>query len=292
MVHLDARGRPGATAAASSAAAAAPRTRCARCSTRWRAASGLELRRGGRGVMDVVLRRPRSPSARVVKPQGRKGEVLAEPLSDRPDRFPALRARVRPGPGRRGARDRGHRPLAAQGRFVLKLEGVDSIDEAEGYRGIELRIGEDGARRAARGLATTTTSSKGLLRGGRGRQRALGAVARHPGDRRGSRRGLGGDAAGRGAGAAGGGRSSAEVDLEAGRDRWCAVPGWRTRCCALTWSPSSRGMIEAPLGDGHRAPRHRDAAWPRSPSTTCAQFTERPPPHAWTTRRSAAGRAW
>ena len=30
-----------------------------------------------------------------------------------------------------------------KGRFVLKLEGVDSIDEAEGYRGLELRIGEE-----------------------------------------------------------------------------------------------------------------------------------------------------
>ena len=27
--------------------------------------------------------------------------------------------------------------------MVLKFEGVDSIDEAEKYRGIELRIGED-----------------------------------------------------------------------------------------------------------------------------------------------------
>jgi len=30
-----------------------------------------------------------------------------------------------------------------KGRFVLKLEGVGSIDEAEAYRGLELRIGEE-----------------------------------------------------------------------------------------------------------------------------------------------------
>jgi ribosomal 30S subunit maturation factor RimM len=36
---------------------------------------------------------------RVVKPQGRKGEVLVDPLSDRPDRFPALRAAYVPGTG-------------------------------------------------------------------------------------------------------------------------------------------------------------------------------------------------
>ena len=28
---------------------------------------------------------------RIVRPQGRKGEVVVEPLSDRPDRFPSLR---------------------------------------------------------------------------------------------------------------------------------------------------------------------------------------------------------
>ena len=80
----------------------------------------------------------------VVKPQGRKGEVLVEPLSDRPDRFTSLRRVYVPGPGGAGAR-----PVAVtdrwphKGRVVLKLEGVDSIEEAERYRGIELRIGED-----------------------------------------------------------------------------------------------------------------------------------------------------
>jgi 16S rRNA processing protein RimM len=80
----------------------------------------------------------------VVKPQGRKGEVLVQPLSDRPDRFESLRRVFVPVPGGAGARavavtDR----WPHKGRFVLKLEGVDSIDEAEKYRGIDLRIGED-----------------------------------------------------------------------------------------------------------------------------------------------------
>ena len=80
---------------------------------------------------------------RVVKPQGRKGEVLVEPLSDRPERFPALRAAYVAAPGG------GSRAVAVQscwphkGRFVLKLAGVDSIDDAEAYRGLELRIGEE-----------------------------------------------------------------------------------------------------------------------------------------------------
>jgi 16S rRNA processing protein RimM len=81
----------------------------------------------------------------VVKPQGRKGEVLVHPLSDRPDRFASLqRVFVPPLPGGSGARAVvvTHR-WPHKGRFVLKLEGVDSIDEAERYRGVELRIGED-----------------------------------------------------------------------------------------------------------------------------------------------------
>jgi 16S rRNA processing protein RimM len=91
----------------------------------------------GRPFADLVA------IGRVVKPQGRKGEVLVAPLSDRPDRFPALRAAHVQAPGG------GSRAVVVQscwphkGRFVLKLEGVDSIDEAEGYRGLELRIGEE-----------------------------------------------------------------------------------------------------------------------------------------------------
>jgi 16S rRNA processing protein RimM len=80
----------------------------------------------------------------VVKPQGRRGEVLVEPLSDRPERFSSLRRVFVPVPGSAAARavavtDR----WPHKGRVVLKLDGVDSIDEAEKYRGVELRIGED-----------------------------------------------------------------------------------------------------------------------------------------------------
>lgn len=80
---------------------------------------------------------------RVVKPQGRHGELAVESFTDRPDRFPSLRTAYVPGP------DGQARPVVVtsawphKGRFVLKLEGVDSIDEAERYRGMELRIGEE-----------------------------------------------------------------------------------------------------------------------------------------------------
>ena len=80
---------------------------------------------------------------RVVKPQGRKGEVLTECLSDYPERFPGLRSVYVPTPGG------GAREVAVascwphKGRFVLKLDGVDSIDDAEAYRGVEIRIAEE-----------------------------------------------------------------------------------------------------------------------------------------------------
>lgn len=79
---------------------------------------------------------------RVVKPQGRKGELLTEPFSDRPERFPSLRKAyvTAPGGGFREVRVSSCWPH--KGRFVLKLEGVDSIDDAEGYRGLDLCIPE------------------------------------------------------------------------------------------------------------------------------------------------------
>jgi len=79
---------------------------------------------------------------RVVKPQGRHGEVKVEPFSDRKDRFPTLARAFVPAPGG-GAREvRVERCFAHKDRFVLKLAGVDSIDEAEKLRGAELRIAE------------------------------------------------------------------------------------------------------------------------------------------------------
>jgi len=79
---------------------------------------------------------------RVVKPQGRRGEVAVQPLTDRPDRFPGLRRAFVPAPGG-GAREvRVRRAWPHKGRFVLEIEGVSSIDDAEKLRGLELRIAE------------------------------------------------------------------------------------------------------------------------------------------------------
>jgi len=78
--------------------------------------------------------------ARVVRPQGRWGEVVAEILTDFPQRFAARRKlyveRLGSAP----------EPVAVEkvwlhkGRVVLKFAGVDSIDKAERLRGLYVLI--------------------------------------------------------------------------------------------------------------------------------------------------------
>jgi 16S rRNA processing protein RimM len=80
---------------------------------------------------------------RIVKPQGRRGEVLAEPLSDVPGRFPALKKAFVPGPGGEAREVSVTSCWPHKGRFVLKLAGVDSIDAAERLRGLEIRTYEE-----------------------------------------------------------------------------------------------------------------------------------------------------
>jgi 16S rRNA processing protein RimM len=79
----------------------------------------------------------------VVKPQGRRGEVAVEPTTDDPERFPGLRRAWLPGPGEGGHPVEVTSCFAHKGRYVLKLAGVDSIDEAERLRGQDLRIPEE-----------------------------------------------------------------------------------------------------------------------------------------------------
>ncbi|MET0552675.1 MAG: ribosome maturation factor RimM [Vicinamibacteria bacterium] len=80
---------------------------------------------------------------RIVKPQGRHGEVVVESFSDVPERFPSLREAYVPGPGGTARAVRVTSCWPHKQRFVLKLAGVESIDDAEQYRGLELRIGEE-----------------------------------------------------------------------------------------------------------------------------------------------------
>lgn len=78
--------------------------------------------------------------AKVVKTQGRHGEVAVDPYSNVPGRFTAgVRFFASPAPGK------GRELLVTEvwshkGRLVLKFAGIDSISEAEALVGCELQV--------------------------------------------------------------------------------------------------------------------------------------------------------
>ncbi|MGH9377969.1 MAG: ribosome maturation factor RimM [Terriglobia bacterium] len=96
--------------------------------------------------------------ARILRPQGRRGEVSAEIITDFPDRFQKL-SRVFLGgdaasdepsepDGSEGLKGFGDSPRQFtlertwphKGRMILKLGGIDSIDQAESLRGLVVFI--------------------------------------------------------------------------------------------------------------------------------------------------------
>jgi 16S rRNA processing protein RimM len=83
--------------------------------------------------------------ARVVKPRGLRGEVIAEVLTDFPERFDGLErvTGVMPGGERLELKIEEH--WFQQGRIVLKLAGRDSVEAGEELRGCEICIDEDDA---------------------------------------------------------------------------------------------------------------------------------------------------
>lgn len=92
------------------------------------------------------------PIARLLRPQGRRGEVLADPLSDLPDLFVAEREVVlaagnatAPGDGAERLRIEDHWfPTGKNaGRVVLKLSGCESISEAEALAGKQVLMAAD-----------------------------------------------------------------------------------------------------------------------------------------------------
>ncbi len=80
--------------------------------------------------------------ARVVSPQGNRGEVKAEVVTDFPERFETTSA-VFVGPEHR--RYELERFRLIDGAVVLKLRGVDSIDQAEHLRGQLVEVPEEEA---------------------------------------------------------------------------------------------------------------------------------------------------
>jgi 16S rRNA processing protein RimM len=87
--------------------------------------------------------------ASLIRPQGRRGELLAEPLSDLPEIFAAGRA-VALAPAGKNAPGADAPPFAIEshwfptgknaGRIVLKLSGCDSINQAEALAGQQLLV--------------------------------------------------------------------------------------------------------------------------------------------------------
>jgi 16S rRNA processing protein RimM len=78
--------------------------------------------------------------ARVVKPQGRHGEVAAEILTDFPARFRDLRRVYLENPGYPPHLIDIEKVWQHKGRVVLKFSGIDSIDQAKGVVGRHVLI--------------------------------------------------------------------------------------------------------------------------------------------------------
>ena len=78
--------------------------------------------------------------ARIVRPQGRRGEVVAEILTDFPQRFAELRRVYLERPGSTPEPVPVEKVWPHQGRVVLKFPGVDSIDQANRLRGVHVLI--------------------------------------------------------------------------------------------------------------------------------------------------------
>jgi 16S rRNA processing protein RimM len=83
--------------------------------------------------------------ARLVRTQGRNGEIIADILTDFPERF-SERTRVwlLPPDAKATPREAAiERHWLHKGRIVLKFAGVDSISDAEPYRGWHVAIPRD-----------------------------------------------------------------------------------------------------------------------------------------------------
>ncbi len=83
--------------------------------------------------------------AKVARPRGIKGEVIADLLTDFPDRFDGLETvtGVMPDASRRELTIERH--WFQSGRVVLKFAGIDTIEEAEPLRNAEICVPESDA---------------------------------------------------------------------------------------------------------------------------------------------------
>ena len=106
-------------------------------------ASHQQVQRGARAAVADGEMRGFIAIARVVRPQGRKGEVLAEILTDFPYRFQDLGRVFLDVPGSYPQAVTVEHTWLHKGRVVLKLAGIGSIDDAETLRGRLVLVPEE-----------------------------------------------------------------------------------------------------------------------------------------------------
>ena len=228
---------------------------------------------------------------RVVKPQGRHGEVRGRAASPTgPTASPAApRVRARPDGAAREVEVDGL--LAAQGPLRAEARGRRL------HRRGRAAARAGAAHRARRSCAPLPAGSyyhhqlRGLHVEDRGRA-AAGRGGGHPGD--------GGDGAGAGgrAGPRGemldpaGRRVRARGGPRARARWWRPRPEAGGRCSAIDVVTIFPRMVEAPARRRHRAARARQAGCVRPARARPARLHRRPAPHGGRRARSAAGRAW
>jgi len=78
--------------------------------------------------------------ARILRPQGRKGEVAGEILTDFPARFQQLPSVLLEVPGQAPKHINLERAWPHKGRIILKFSGIDSIESASRLRGLQVFI--------------------------------------------------------------------------------------------------------------------------------------------------------
>src|SRR5215510_8592964 len=80
--------------------------------------------------------------ARAVKPRGLKGEIVAELLTDFPERFESIDELVLVSPGGERSTKRLENYWLQNGRVVLKLSGYDDVETAKELVGFEFAVPE------------------------------------------------------------------------------------------------------------------------------------------------------
>jgi len=78
--------------------------------------------------------------ARILRPQGRKGEVAAEILTDFPERFQQLHVAFLEIPGQAPKPVSLESSWPHKGQIILKFSGIDSIESASCLRGLQVFI--------------------------------------------------------------------------------------------------------------------------------------------------------